>query len=83
MQLSAEFMLYAFPDSNRQRENHLYELCKVGVELRALMSSNPSTWEFGVWDEIRGSQSGYGYIMVFPTLLQDDEQAAPRRLFRF
>jgi hypothetical protein len=79
-QLSANFARYAFPDSNRQRENHLFELCKLGAGLRSLMSSNPSTWSFGAWDEIVGPESGY--IVVFPALLQDEVQVAPRRIFR-
>jgi hypothetical protein len=79
-ELSANFARYAFTDSNRQRENHLYELCKLGAELRSLISSNPSTWTFGAWDEVIGAQSGY--IVVFPVLLQDDVQVAPRRIFR-
>ncbi|KAF4632162.1 hypothetical protein G7Y89_g5965 [Cudoniella acicularis] len=74
--LSAEFRDYAFATSGTQREEHLFELCNIGAELRGQMSSHPSTWEFGAWDEIRGPRSGY--IMVFPTLLKDEEQAAAR-----
>jgi hypothetical protein len=70
---------YAIPESNIQRESHIYELCNLGAEIWRLMASSPSTWEFGAWDE---PQSRLGFIMVFPTLLQDEEQAAPRRIFR-
>lgn len=80
-QLSDSFKSYAISNGNGERKASLYGLCRLGADLRGFISSNPSTWEFGGWDEIRGPQS-YGYIMVFPTLLQDDEQAAPRRIFR-
>lgn len=79
-QLSTNFARFALAGSNRQGENHLYELCKLGAELRSLMSSSASTWTFGAWDEIIGPQSGY--IVVFPALLQDEVQVVPRRIFR-
>jgi hypothetical protein len=60
-----------------ERREHIEELCYLGVELWRLMYVSPSAWEFGQWD----SSSGLGYIVVFPVLLQDDDQAAPRKLF--
>ena len=78
-QLSSQFKYYAIAESNNEQEGHIYELCYLGVELWRLMSSSPSTWAFGEWDK---PQSRLEFIMVFPTLLQDDEQAAPRRIFR-
>jgi hypothetical protein len=77
--LSSQFHYYAMADSNNAREAHLYDLCYLGVELWRLMSASPSTWGFGEWET---PKSRLGLIVVFPTLLQDDEQAAPRRIFR-
>ncbi|KAF4625507.1 hypothetical protein G7Y89_g12659 [Cudoniella acicularis] len=77
--LSAEFRSYAFANHDAQREGHLFELCKIGLELRNQMERHPADWGFGDWDS-RGPRSGY--IMLFPTLLKDDEQAAARRLFQ-
>ncbi|KAH6665968.1 hypothetical protein B0J14DRAFT_204479 [Halenospora varia] len=75
--LAREFREYAYGNNEEQRENHLCELCSIGLELRDHMSSHPATWEFGTWDEIKGR-----YIMVFPTLLKNDEQAAARRIIK-
>ncbi|CZR58249.1 uncharacterized protein PAC_08140 [Phialocephala subalpina] len=80
-ELSDQFTLCAIADRNSQREGHISELCNIGAELRRLMSSHPSTWDFGGWG---GSelQSRGGVIIAFPALLQDEEQVAPRRIFR-
>ena len=75
--LAAEFHDYSYGDGQVQRENHLCELASIGGELRELISSHPSSWDFGTFDDVKGR-----YIVVFPTLLRDDEQAAARRIFR-
>jgi len=62
---------------NADREAHLYELCRLGAELRGLMRSHPSAWTFGSWNE-----AGLGFIMMFPSLLKDEEQAVDRQIFR-
>ncbi|KAH6665980.1 hypothetical protein B0J14DRAFT_660114 [Halenospora varia] len=78
--LAAEFQVFEFMEYNAERRRHLYDLCNMGVEIRAMISSHPSSWEFGEWEDVRGPQRGY--ILVFPTLLQDEEQAVARRVFR-
>ncbi|KAH8647606.1 hypothetical protein BGZ60DRAFT_423711 [Tricladium varicosporioides] len=78
--LAAEFQAFAFMEYNAERQSHLYDLCTMGMEIRAMISSHPSSWEFGEWEDVRGPQRGY--VLVFPTLLQDEEQAVARRVFR-
>ncbi|KAH8647590.1 hypothetical protein BGZ60DRAFT_227554 [Tricladium varicosporioides] len=78
--LSVEFRDFAISQLNVQRERQLYDLCNIGVEIKSMMHSHPSIWDFGDWDDVRGGQRGY--ILVFPTLLQDEEQAAARKVIR-
>lgn len=75
--LAAEFHEYSYGDNQDQRENHLCELANIGGELREFMAFHPSSWNFGTFDDINDR-----YIVVFPTLLRDEEQAAARRIFR-
>ncbi|KAI9854704.1 MAG: hypothetical protein M1813_000887 [Trichoglossum hirsutum] len=74
--LAIELLPYAIPAANGERESHLHELCVLGAELRTLMSSHPSHWEFGPWDATPG------YIMVFPPLLKGREHVASGQSFR-
>ncbi|KAH8647595.1 hypothetical protein BGZ60DRAFT_227686 [Tricladium varicosporioides] len=75
--LSAEFEEYSYHNNESQRQNHLCELCSLGAQLREHMLAHPSKWEFAPFDEAKSR-----YIMVFPTLFKDDEQAAARRIFK-
>ena len=73
-ELSAYLEPYASAQ-NGGREAHLHELCRLGAELRGLMKSHPSMWTFGSWAEA-------GFIMMFPSLLKDSDQAVDRQIFR-
>lgn len=68
--LATQLSPYAIPDKGK-RESNLCELCKLGTELRALISSNPSNWEFGSWD------TAPGYIIVFPSLCKNRRLILP------
>ena len=63
--------------NNGQREAHLYEICKLGSEIRTLFESHPSDWEFGSWDD-----DAEFIILIVPALLKDDSQVVPRKIFR-
>ncbi|KAI9768045.1 MAG: hypothetical protein M1839_004205 [Geoglossum umbratile] len=60
---------------NGEREAHLWELCRLGAQLRGLMRSHPSQWTFGSWNEV-------GFVMLFPALLKDGVQVVDRQIFR-
>src|SRR5205814_664850 len=66
---------YTFSMNNQEREIHLRELCRRGIELWRMMDSHPSRWAFGQFVETKKGQVS-GPVMVFPPLLKDGERVA-------
>jgi hypothetical protein len=60
---------------NGDREDHLLKLSRSSEELRQLIESHPSDWEFRSWEEP-------GSIVLVPALLKGEEHIAVRQLFR-
>jgi len=54
-----------------QCEDNLHELCDLGKRLRGLITSHPSDWSFGSWNEAR-------FIVLVPALSRDMEQVIAR-----
>ncbi|KAH0556553.1 hypothetical protein GP486_005590 [Trichoglossum hirsutum] len=70
-QISAYLAWCSIPSLNWQRETNIREICDVGGRIRRSMSSNPSHWSFGAWDDGDGLRSGF--IIMFPPLYKNGE----------
>ncbi len=62
-------------DDNKKVAAHLFEICKLGNELREAIDSHPSTWSFDRWDRV-------GYIVVMPALQRDRQEVLGSQRFK-
>jgi len=78
--MSTDLVQYSIPSTNQDRKDHLRAVCRLGAELRGLISLHPSNWQFGGWDQTEGLRSGF--ITVFPQLLKEGQPVGQRDIIR-